>query len=83
MFDFFHLTAVETEALRLSLWVSGWAVAASLPLGVLAAWVLAAVGVWISFFIAGITEWYFGDAESMLIYLAIIGCALGPRSGSW
>ncbi len=41
MFDFFHLTAVETEALRLSLWVSGWAVAASLPLGVLAAWVLA------------------------------------------
>jgi len=45
-----------------------------------AAWVLAAVGVWISFFIAGLTEWYFGDAESMLIYLAIIGCALGPRS---
>lgn len=41
MFDFFHLTAVETEALRLSLWVSGWAVAASLPLGILAAWVLA------------------------------------------
>lgn len=41
MFDFLHLTAVETEALRLSLWVSGWAVAASLPLGILAAWVLA------------------------------------------
>jgi molybdate transport system permease protein len=41
MLDFFHLTAVETEALRLSLWVSGWAVAASLPLGILAAWVLA------------------------------------------
>ena len=43
-------------------------------------WVLAAIGVWISFFIAGLTEWYFGDAESLLIYLAIIGCALGPRS---
>jgi len=42
------------------------------------AWVLAAVGVWVSFYIAGITEWYFGDAESMLIYLAILGCALGP-----
>lgn len=41
MFDFFHLTAVELEALRLSLWVSGWSVAASLPLGILAAWVLA------------------------------------------
>jgi len=39
--DFFHLTDVELEALRLSLWVSGWAVAASLPFGILAAWVLA------------------------------------------
>jgi molybdate transport system permease protein len=41
MFDFFHLTAVELDALRLSLWVSGWSVAASLPLGILAAWALA------------------------------------------
>jgi molybdate transport system permease protein len=39
--NFFHLTAVEIDALRLSLWVSAWAVAASLPLGILAAWVLA------------------------------------------
>lgn len=39
--NMFHLTDVEIEALRLSLWVSGWAVAASLPLGILAAWVLA------------------------------------------
>ncbi|GAB6906175.1 molybdate transporter subunit; membrane component of ABC superfamily [Desulfosarcina cetonica] len=38
---FLNLTDVELEALRLSLWVSGWAVAASLPLGILAAWVLA------------------------------------------
>jgi molybdate transport system permease protein len=37
----FHLTAVELAALKLSLWVSGWAVAASLPAGILAAWVLA------------------------------------------
>ena len=36
-----HLTGVEIEALRLSLWVSGWAVAVSLPLGILAAWILA------------------------------------------
>ncbi len=35
------LTPLELEALRLSLWVSGWAVAVSLPFGVLAAWVLA------------------------------------------
>jgi hypothetical protein len=44
-----------------------------------AGWVLAGIGVWVSFYIAGFTEWYFGDAESMLIYLAIIGCALGPE----
>ncbi|WP_028322329.1 molybdate ABC transporter permease subunit [Desulfatiglans anilini] len=36
-----HLTDVEIEALRLSLWVSGWAVAVSLPIGILVAWVLA------------------------------------------
>jgi molybdate transport system permease protein len=38
---FFHLTAVESQALRLSLWVSAWAVVASLPFGILAAWILA------------------------------------------
>ena len=41
-------------------------------------WVLGAIGAWVSFYAAGFTEWYFGDAESMLIYLAILGCALGP-----
>ena len=41
-------------------------------------WVLGAIGAWISFYIAGLTEWYFGDAESMLIFLAILGTALGP-----
>lgn len=35
------LSPVEIEALKLSLWVSVWAVAGSLPLGVLAAWTLA------------------------------------------
>jgi O-antigen ligase len=43
-----------------------------------AGWVLGAIGGWVSFYIAGFTEWYFGDAETMLIYLAILGCALGP-----
>lgn len=37
----FSLTPLETEALQLSLWVSLWAVAGSLPPGILAAWVLA------------------------------------------
>jgi molybdate transport system permease protein len=39
--ELLSLTPFEAEALRLSLWVSLWAVAGSLPLGVLAAWVLA------------------------------------------
>ena len=47
-----------------------------------AGWVLGAIGAWISFYIAGFTEWYFGDAESMLIFLAILGCALGPRAAT-
>ena len=37
----FALTPLEIEALRLSLLVSLWAVAASLPLGIAAAWLLA------------------------------------------
>lgn len=39
--SWFGLTPVELDALKLSLWVSGWAVAVSLPFGILAAWVLA------------------------------------------
>ncbi len=39
--DILILTPLEAEALKLSLWVSFWAVAASLPPGILAAWVLA------------------------------------------
>jgi molybdate transport system permease protein len=37
----FDLTPLEWEALRLSLWVSGWAVAGSLPIGIMIAWILA------------------------------------------
>ncbi len=39
--NFFTLTPVEIDAIRLSLWVSFWAVAASLPMGILTAWGLA------------------------------------------
>jgi len=39
--DLFHLTPLEIDALRLSLVISGWAVAASLPFGILVAWILA------------------------------------------
>jgi len=51
----------------------GWARHSSGPA---AAWILAAAGVWAGFFVAGLTEWYFGDAESMLLYLALTGVAV-------
>lgn len=41
MIDALTLTPFEIEALRLSLWISCWAVAASLPLGIFCAWLLA------------------------------------------
>jgi molybdate transport system permease protein len=41
MIEAFSLTALEVESLRLSLWVSGWAVIGSLPAGIAVAWVLA------------------------------------------
>lgn len=39
--EFLKLTPLELEALRLSLWISGWAVVSSLVPGILIAWVLA------------------------------------------
>lgn len=52
-----------------------------------AGWALGAIGLWAGFFVAGLTEWYFGDAEPMLLYLAVLGIALGgaapaPGAGS-
>lgn len=41
MMGFWGLTEAEIEALRLSLWVSTWAAALSLPLGIMTAYVLA------------------------------------------
>jgi len=41
MTDWFHLSAYEWSALRLSLIVAVWAVAASLPFGIAVAWLLA------------------------------------------
>lgn len=41
------------------------------------AWLLGAMAVWAAFFTAGLTEWYYGDAESHLMYLAVLGAALG------
>jgi len=38
---FFPLTPVEIDSLKLSLWVSGWAVMVSMPPGIVAAWLLA------------------------------------------
>lgn len=39
--NLFAFSSAEIEAMRLSLWVSGWAVLLSLPFGIIAAWGLA------------------------------------------
>jgi molybdate transport system permease protein len=39
--DILELSSLEREALRLSLWVSCWAVVGSLPAGVFLSWLLA------------------------------------------
>lgn len=44
-------------------------------------WLLGALAAWLAFNVAGLTEWYFGDAETMLIYLGLLGCALGAAAG--
>jgi O-antigen ligase len=57
-------------------WKDSLGLASHLP--VQTGWILGAIGMWTGFFLAGFTEWYFGDAETMLIYLAFLGCALAP-----
>jgi O-antigen ligase len=44
----------------------------------LRAWTLGMAGAWLGFIVAGLTEWYVGDAETMLLALALLGIALGP-----
>lgn len=40
-------------------------------------WILAGISVWASFMIAGMFEWYFGDAEVILLLWTITGLSLG------
>ncbi|MFN2371008.1 MAG: O-antigen ligase family protein [Candidatus Krumholzibacteriia bacterium] len=40
-------------------------------------WALAAIGVWWGFVVAGMFEWYFGDAEVALLAWLVSGLALG------
>jgi O-antigen ligase len=62
--------------LQIKLLVSRWWRWARHRRGPGSGWILAGIGCWTGFFVAGFTEWYFGDAESMLLYLAITGVAL-------
>lgn len=55
--------------------IRGYRTVANNPLA--AGWLLGAIGAWAAFFVAGMSEWYFGDAESIQFFLAIVGIALG------
>jgi O-antigen ligase len=49
------------------------------PAGELAwarAWTAGALGAWAALIAAGLTEWYFGDAETQTMHLAVMGIAL-------
>jgi len=41
-------------------------------------WVLAALGVWVGFCVAGLFEWNFGDAEILTLMMLVCGMALAP-----
>lgn len=43
-----------------------------------AGWSLGAIGAVVAFFVAGFTEWYFGDAEPLLMVMAIVGLGAAP-----
>ncbi len=42
------------------------------------AWVLAGLSVWTAFMVAGLFEWYFGDAEVILLFWTLLGLSLSP-----
>ena len=44
-----------------------------------AGWSLGAIGAFVAFFVAGLTEWYFGDAEVLLMWMLILGIGAAPR----
>ena len=46
-----------------------------------AGWSLGALGAVVAFFVAGFTEWYFGDAEPLLMVMAIVGLGTAPLDG--
>jgi molybdate transport system permease protein len=77
------LSPIEIEALRLSLWVSAWAVAGSLPLGILTAWMLARLDFPGKFLVDGMIHLPLVLPPVVIGYLLLV--VLGRRGvvGSW
>ena len=45
------------------------------------AWALSGLAAWTGFFVAGLFEWYFGDAEVILLLWTVTGVSLAPLEG--
>ena len=57
---------------------SRWRAARRARMSWAAGWSLGAIGAVVAFFVAGFTEWYFGDAEPLLMVMAIVGLGAAP-----
>ena len=77
------LSQVELEALKLSLWVSFWAVLGSLPLGVLAAWMLARLKFPGKSILDGIIHLPLVLPPVVIGYLLLVGFGRKGMLGSW
>jgi molybdate transport system permease protein len=77
------LSPPEIEALKLSLWVSLWAVAGSLPLGVLAAWLLARLEFPGKFLLDGFLHLPLVLPPVVIGYLLLVGFGRKGVIGGW
>ena len=77
------LSPIEIEALKLSLWVSFWAVAGSLPLGVLAAWMLARLSFPGKSIIDGLIHLPLVLPPVVIGYLLLVGFGRRGIVGAW
>lgn len=77
------LTPMEAEALRLSLWVSAWAVAGSLGPGILIAWILARKQFWGKTLVDGLVHLPLVLPPVVTGYLLLLVMGKKGVMGSW
>ena len=79
----FELTALEQEALSLSLLVASWAVIISLPFAIAVAWVLARKTFWGKIALDGLVHLPLVIPPVVLGYILLVGLGRNSLVGSW